>query len=166
VRGTQVPVNPNKGQYAMRGALVGRWTVIPAKTLHDTPQLYVEAGREQFVGCVDRNRDASCQVREPHGTLLASYIYWASFDGSGKLIRGRCVHPVTGGTLSFGGAQGVINMVDTPVGTGVRTTYAGRVVLRTAAQSGAGAGTSRSFGAPVPRAFEPGVAPPSPRRAC
>jgi len=39
------------------------------------------------------------------------------------------VHPVTGGSLAFEGSQGVINMLDTPAGYGVRTTYRGRVVL-------------------------------------
>ena len=129
VRGTQVPVNPDKGTYVMRGDLVGRWTVIPAKVLDDTPQLYVEAGREQFVGCLDRNHDEVCQDTEPHGVLRSSYSSWASFAGNGQLVRGRWVHPVTGGTLAFEGSRGVINMLDTPAGYGVRTTYRGRVVL-------------------------------------
>ena len=129
VKGTQLPVNPDKGTYAMRGDLVGRWTVIPAKVLNDTPQLYVEAGREQFVGCLDRNHDQVCQVSEPHGVLRSSYIYWASFADNGRLIRGRWVHPITGGTLGFEGSRGVINMLATPAGYGVRTTYRGRVVL-------------------------------------
>ena len=129
VQGTQLPVNPNKGTYAMRGDLRGRWTVIPSKILHDTPQLYVEAGREQFVGCLDRNHDEVCQVTEPHGVLRSSYIYWASFAGNGQLIRGRWVHPVTGGTLAFEGSRGVIEMLAAPAGYGVRTTYRGRVVL-------------------------------------
>ena len=129
VRGTQVPINPNKGTYAMRGDLVGRWRVIPVKVLHDTPQLYVEAGREQFVGCLDRNHDEVCQDREPRGVLRSTYIYWSSFADDGKLVRGRWVHPVTGGTRAFEGARGAINMLDTPVGYGVRTTYRGRVVL-------------------------------------
>jgi hypothetical protein len=129
VRGTQLPVNPDKGTYTMRGDLVGRWTVTPAKVLHDTPALYVEAGQEQFVGCLDRNHDEVCQVTEPHGVLRSSYIYWASFTGNGQLVRGRWVHPVTGGTAAFESARGVINMVATPVGYSVRTTYSGRVVL-------------------------------------
>ena len=129
VRGTQVPVDPDKGTYAMRGDLVGRWRVVPAKVLHDTPQLYVEAGREQFVGCLDRNHDEVCQDREPRGALRSTYIYWSSFAHDGKLVRGRWVHPVTGGTRAFAGARGAINMLGTPVGYGVRTTYRGRVVL-------------------------------------
>jgi len=129
VRGTRVPVDADKGTYAMRGDLVGRWTVIPAKVLDDTPQLYVEAGREQFVGCLDRNHDEVCSDTEPHGVLRSSYIYWSSFAGDGTLIRGRWVHPVTGGTLAFEGTRGLIAMTDTPVGYGVRTTYRGRIVL-------------------------------------
>ena len=129
VRGTRVPVNPDKGTYAMRGDLVGRWRVIPAKVLHDTPQLYVEAGREQFVGCLDRNHDEVCQDREPRGVLRSTYIYWSSFAHDGKLVRGRWLHPVTGGTRAFERARGALTMLDTPVGYGVRTTYRGRVLL-------------------------------------
>jgi hypothetical protein len=59
-----------------------------------------------------------------------AYLYWASFDSDGNLLRGQCVHPVTGGDGSFTGARGVLRMVDRPVGGGeVRTTYRGRVVL-------------------------------------
>jgi len=61
--------------------------------------------------------------------LRSSYIYWASFAGTGQLVRGRWVHPITGGTLGFEGSRGVINMLATPAGYGVRTTYRGRVVL-------------------------------------
>jgi len=66
---------------------------------------------------------------EPHGVLRASYIYWSSFADNGQLVRGRWVHPVTGGSLAFAGARGLISMLDAQVGYGVRTTYHGRVVL-------------------------------------
>ena len=165
VRGTQVPVNPDKGTYAMRGDLLGRWTVIPAKTLHDTPTLYVESGLERFAGCLDRNHDKACQATEPHGVLRAAYIYWASFDGNGLLIRGQCVHPVTGGTLAFGGARGVVTMHDTPVGNAVRTTYRGRVVLRSAPPP-ATSTAPKPFDRGVAPTFDSGVTPTSTRRAC
>ena len=82
-----------------------------------------------------RNHDEVCQVTEPHGVLSSTYIYWSSFAGDGKLVRGRWVHPVTGGTLAFDGARGVIDMLDTPVDYSVRTTYDGRVVLPSTPQA-------------------------------
>ncbi len=157
VRGTQVPINADKGIYETRGDLVGRWTFIPKKTLHDTPRLFVESGVERFNGCLDRNHDKTCAAREPHGVLRSAYLYWASFDGNRKLVRGQCVHPVTGGTRDFTSARGLLHMVDTPVGDAVRTTYRGRVVL-TAAVAPATGQAPQTFGSAA------GSAPT--RRAC
>jgi hypothetical protein len=157
VRGTQVPIDADKGIYATRGDLVGRWTFIPKKTLHQTPQLFVESGVERFNGCLDRNHDKTCATREPHGVLRSAYLYWASFDGHGKLLRGQCVHPVTGGTRDFANARGLLQMFDTPVGDAVRTTYRGRLVLRTALAPASGQ---------APRAFDPTAGSAPTRHAC
>jgi hypothetical protein len=129
VRGQQVLVDAQTFRYEMRGDLVGRWTMVPAPALHDMPTLYVEAGTEYFVGCIDRNHNGRCGRREPGGRLTTAYLYWASFDANKALLRGQCVHPVTGGTKDFRGARGVITMVDRPVGDEVRTTYRGDLVL-------------------------------------
>jgi hypothetical protein len=137
VSGRQIPVDVAKGMYTMRGSLIGDWLYIPKKVLHDDPTLYVEAGVEVFNGCIDRRpKDGKCTGRDYRGELHLAFLYWASFDPSGDLIQGRCVHPITGGKGAFAGARGVLTMVDTPVGDEVRTTYRGRVMLNAVPSEG------------------------------
>jgi hypothetical protein len=130
VRGTQVPINVDRGTYEMRGDLVGTWFILTTKVLHSSPTLFVSAGKERFRGCLDADGDGRCRRSEPSGVMRFGYLYWASFDRQGDLIRGQCVHAVTGGSGEFRGARGVIRMFDRPVAGGeVRTTYRGRLVL-------------------------------------
>jgi hypothetical protein len=130
VAGRQIPIDLDNGLYEMRGSLVGDWRYIPTKVLHDTATLYAEAGVEVFDGCIDRRpRDGKCTGRDYRGELHLAFLYWASFDLDGDLIRGQCVHPVTGGKGAFAGARGRLDMVDRPVGDEVRTTYRGRIEL-------------------------------------
>jgi hypothetical protein len=130
VAGRQIPVDLDTGLYTMRGSLLGDWRYIPKKVLHSKPTLYAEAGVEVFNGCIDlRPRDAKCTRHDYRGELHLAFLYWASYDLNGNLIRGRCVHPVTGGKGAFAGARGLLRMADTPVGDQVRTTYRGRIVL-------------------------------------
>jgi len=130
VAGRQIPVDLDNGMYKMRGSLVGDWKYIPKEVLHNAPTLYAEAGVEVFNGCIDRRpRDGKCTRRDYRGELHLAFLYWASFDLSGDLIRGQCVHPITGGRGAFAGARGLLNMVDRPVGDKVKTTYRGRIVL-------------------------------------
>jgi hypothetical protein len=130
VRGTQVPVNPDNGRYELRGDLVGKWLVVSGKILHNSSTLFIVSGKERFKGCLDRDRDTRCEGGEPSGAMRFAYLYWASFDSEGTLIRGKCVHPVTGGNGAFAGTRGVLRMYDRPVAGGeVRTTYRGRLVL-------------------------------------
>ncbi|HEY5820498.1 MAG TPA: hypothetical protein VIT20_00890 [Propionibacteriaceae bacterium] len=127
VRGRQIPVNPPL-EYTMRGGLIGDWTITPVTVLHNVDTLYVESGTELFSGCLDRNKSRSCDPKEPAGELTFSYLYWASFNAGG-LIKGQCVHPVTGGNGSFTGARGLLTMYDRPVGDEVRTRYEGEIIL-------------------------------------
>ena len=157
LRGTQVPINADMCIYGLRGNLVGRWTFIPKKTLPHTPRLFVEPGVERFNGCLARNHDKKCAAREPHGVLRAAYLYSASFDGHGNLVRGQCVHPVTGGTRDFASARGVLHMFDTPVGDAVRPTYRGRVVPRAARAPASGQ---------APQTFDSAAGSAPSRRAC
>jgi hypothetical protein len=159
VRGTQVPVNPANGRYEMRGDLVGEWLVVSGKILHDSSTLLVVSGKERFKGCLDRDGDARCEGGEPSGAMRFAYLYWASFDSGGNLIRGKCVHPVTRGSGAFTGARGVLRMYDRPVAGGeVRTTYRGRLVLP-------GRGRKTSPAPPTPDASA--TRPLAPRRpAC
>jgi hypothetical protein len=129
VTGQQIPVDMDKDQYVMRGGLVGTWRYRPRTVLHDADTMYAEAGVEVFNGCIDRSRNGRCDGRDPRGELHLAFLYWASFDPEGNLIRGQCVHPITGGRAAFAGARGRLDMVDRPVGAEVRTTYRGHLVL-------------------------------------
>lgn len=130
VRGEQIPVDITTGRYVMRGDLVGDWLYVPrTPPLHTSDTLYVEAGTEVFRGCIDRNGNGKCGRRDYRGELNLTFLYWASFDLKGNLIKGQCVHPVTGGSGAFRGARGLLNMVDIPVGKEVKTTYQGEIVL-------------------------------------
>jgi hypothetical protein len=104
VRGRQIPVDVASGTYRMRGDLVGRWLYVPqGPPRHDSDTLYAEAGTEVFNGCIDRNRNGKCGPRDYRGEMHVAFIYWASFDLDGNLIKGRCVHPTTGGRGAFTG---------------------------------------------------------------
>ncbi len=133
VFGQQIPVDIDNGLYEMRGSLIGDWHYIPREVLHndpDRPTLYVESGVEVFAGCIDRRpRDGECTDRDSQGELHFAFLYWASFDLSGDLIKGQCVHPITGGRGDFAGARGLLRMVDRPAGDEVKTTYRGRIEL-------------------------------------
>jgi hypothetical protein len=133
VAGRQIPVDIDNGLYEMRGSLIGDWHYIPKEVLHNDPEkptLYVEAGVEVFNGCIDRRpRDGKCTGRDYSGELHLAFLYWASYDPSGNLIKGQCVHPITGGKGAFAGARGLLNMVDRPVRDQVRTTYRGQIEL-------------------------------------
>lgn len=130
VRGQQIPVDVAAGKYVMQGDLVGDWLYIPrTPPLHSSDTLYVEAGTEVFTGCIDRNRNGRCGPHDTRGELRLAFIYWASYDLDGNLIKGQCVHPVTGGRGAFVGARGRLDMVDRPVGDQVKTTYRGTIIL-------------------------------------
>jgi len=130
VAGRQIPVDLANGLYEMRGSLIGDWQYIPREVLHNKPTLYAEAGVEVFNGCIDRRpRDGRCTGRDYRGELHLTFLYWASFDLDGNLVKGQCVHPVTGGRGAFAGARGLLTMVDRPVGEQVKTTYRGRIEL-------------------------------------
>jgi hypothetical protein len=137
VAGRQIPVDLANGLYEMRGSLVGDWRYIPKEVLHNTPTLYAEAGVEVFSGCIDlRPRDAKCTRSDDRGELHLAFLYWASFDNGGNLIKGQCVHPITGGKGVFAGARGVLRMVDTPVDDQVKTSYRGNIRLNAVPREG------------------------------
>lgn len=148
VRGEQIPVDAANGRYVMRGDLVGDWLYVPrTPPLHTSDTLYVEAGTEVFQGCIDRNRDGRCGRRDHRGELHLAFLYWASYDLDGDLVRGQCVHPVTGGSGAFTGARGLLTMVDTPRGEEVRTTYRGTIELGAVPSEGAAPAVPTGTGA-------------------
>ena len=127
VSGKQIAVNEDQGTYVMRGGLVGDWTITGFTELATSP-IYKAKGTELFSGCIDVRRDGSCKG-DPSGKLRFTFKYWAQFDGTGALVWGSCVHPITGGTGAFANATGVLAMVDTPTAQGVSTSYIGHVTL-------------------------------------
>lgn len=98
--------------------------------IRDAP-VFKAKGRERFNGCIDSDRDRSCNG-EVTGRLFFKFRYWARFgDGDQQLELGTCAHRVTGGTDGFAGATGFLMMVDTPNGSpvGFKTHYEGEINL-------------------------------------
>jgi hypothetical protein len=131
LKGRQIVVNEQKGQYQVDGSLVGSWSVTALKINHTgVDGSFVGSGKELFRGCLDADRSGTCQTGEPTGTLRFSFVYWAKYKpGTTTLVRGQCVHPVIGGTGAFAKATGVIHMKDVPTPSGVRTTYTGTLAV-------------------------------------
>ena len=137
VRGRQFPVDAEQGRYSMRGDLIGRWTVRSAPgsagySIPETPWTRVQTGQERFVGCLDRNYSQRCDPGEPSGALGFDYALWKQYDPDlGWLIKGKCLHSITGGSGDFTGARGVLLMYRGPVGPGevVNSMYKGEIAL-------------------------------------
>ena len=121
VSGKQIPVDEAAGTYKMRGGLVGSWTITSFKEIATSP-LYHARGTEKFKGCIDRRRDRSCKG-DPAGTLSFTFDYWALFASadSESVVWGACWHPIVSGSGDFAGAEGVMQMLDTPVGGSLKT---------------------------------------------
>ena len=130
VSGKQITVDADAGISKMRGGLIGDWRITSFEELGTSP-FYHARGTELFNGCVDRRRDRSCKG-DPSGTLELTIEYWALFASPdpASLVWGACFHPVVSGTGDFAGAQGVIQMLDTPTRSGVRTDYIGNLTLK------------------------------------
>lgn len=128
--GTQKVIDEEAGTYKMRGSLLGSWAVTSFKKVPD-PIYYHGRGTELFEGCLDRARDRSCK-RDPSGSLSFTFDYWALFasEDPDSLVWGACWHPIVEGTGDFAGAKGVVMMVDTPTGKGVKTRYIGNLTLK------------------------------------
>jgi hypothetical protein len=140
ISGTQPIVDEKKGEYLLRGSLVGKFNNTAFKLHYAGPDgQVVGSGKEIFIGCHDTDRSGVCDAGEPSGTLRFSFIFWATYNPKTQaLIKGQCVHPVIAGTGDFAKAKGVIHMRDRPTKTGQLTTYkgtleyAGAVASRTA----------------------------------
>ncbi len=122
VAGVQVPgANPpactdSSAPFTMTGDLVGCWygdifTKKETVTASGTA-LFIFVGTEHFTGCLDADGDGRCNG-DPTGTLDFTYTFTAQFDAAtGSEIRGRCHHPIVGGSGDFAGATGVLNFKD------------------------------------------------------
>lgn len=135
VRGRQFPVDTKQGKHSMLGDLIGSWTVRSAPgsagyAIPETPWTRVQTGQERFVGCLDRNYSRRCDTGEPSGALGFNYALWMQYDPDlGWMVKGKCLHLVTGGSGDFTGARGVLLMYPGPAGRGeqVNSIYKGEI---------------------------------------
>ena len=136
VRGELIPIygTPN---YVVRGDLVGTWLYNgQPEPLHEAPTLYAEAGTEIFNGCIDLDRSGRCGRGDYRGQMHTVFLYWASLNSQGDLLKGQCVHPITGGRGAFVGSRGQLHRIDTLVSSGVKTTYTGEILLNAVPSEG------------------------------
>jgi hypothetical protein len=130
VSGTQTEVNEAKGKFLMHGSLVGPWQITSFTPVYFSPTQFAASGTELFSGCLDSNRNGTCEAGEARGTLRFSAKFWGELSPTTKEeVRGGCFHLITGGTGDFAKAKGVISMIDTPAGNTVKTTYRGELQL-------------------------------------
>lgn len=132
VRGRFVPID-DQGTYRVTGDLKGTWYTLTADTYYQSDAMIIQEGLERFEGCLDLNGDRRCDRRGHFGT---DYIYWATFNpGTGRLIKGECIHPITAGNAGFARMRGFLNVRDKPAGRdGVVSSYEGELVLNAVAE--------------------------------
>jgi hypothetical protein len=112
----------------MAGGLVGCWYTDIFDVVRSDPNGGILAvGTEHFIGCVDADRNRTCNARDPRGTLAFVYAFEGRFDKSGNELRGQCQHPILSGTRDFAGARGQLNFKD-DVTTGTAA-YRGHITL-------------------------------------
>ncbi len=157
VRGRQFPVDAEQGRYSMLGDLIGRWTVRSAPgsagySIPEAPWTRVQTGQEWFVGCLDRNYSQRCDTDEPSGALSFNYALWMQYDPDFDwMVKGKCLHLVTGGSGDFTGTRGVLLMYPGPAGRGeqVNSIYKGEIVLNAIPNERALQNDTEPAGSPV-----------------
>jgi hypothetical protein len=127
VSGKQVPTGFDK--YEMTGGLLGKWKITEFKTIKEGGRVFKAKGKEKFNGCLDADRDNSCDG-DVTGQLYFKFTYWGSFGDDGFINLGTCAHRVYDGKEGFAGASGFLMMVDTPApgsDDGFKTHYEGDI---------------------------------------
>jgi hypothetical protein len=114
---------------AMAGSLIGCWYTDTLNPVYSTPDgVFVATGAENFVGCLDLNRNGRCGHRDPTGSLALTYTFEGQFDPvTGNEIAGHCEHKIVSGTGDFAGATGWINFHD--IVTNGTSSYRGYITL-------------------------------------
>jgi hypothetical protein len=105
--------------FTMTGGLVGCWyednvAITKDQTTTSGIELVHFSGTEHFTGCLDLDGNGTC-TGDPTGTLLFTFTFTGQYVPGTDLsleIRGRCHHPIVGGTGDFAGATGVLNFKD------------------------------------------------------
>jgi hypothetical protein len=115
--GTAPACGDPSASFTMTGGLVGCWySDTGTFTVHTTASgtaLIHAAGTEHFTGCLDVDRDGQCTARDLSGSLYFTYTFTGQYDvATGNEIRGRCHHPIVGGTGDFADATGVMDFKD------------------------------------------------------
>jgi hypothetical protein len=132
VSGQLVPQDAAGSTYKLSGELIGTWKFPAVDIVYYQSDTRIFArGAESFKGCVNLNGDNDCDKSEPSGTWQGEYMYWASYDRSGRLEEGGCTHMLTGGTKAFIGVRGLFHMTDVYATTPAGSTafYQGEVIL-------------------------------------
>jgi len=120
--GTPVPGFPDYAGLELTGDLEGCWYTA-VESIKTTPSgVYLETGREMFVGSVNGG---------PEGTFTTTYHFEAKFDNAtGAELKGRCQHKIAAGsgTGGFEGATGRVDFKDI-IGDPVTYVYRGHIKL-------------------------------------
>jgi hypothetical protein len=112
----------------MAGSLIGCWYTDTLSPVQSSPNGAILAiGTEHFVGCLDADRDRTCNGRDPRGALALIYAFEGRFDQQGHELSGGCQHPIMSGTGAFAGARGRIDFKDN-VRTGT-SSYRGQLTM-------------------------------------
>ena len=106
----------------MEGSLDGCWYTHIDSARTTPGGVYLESGRELFVGRVNGG---------PTGTFTTTYKFEAKLDDTGAEIRGRCQHPIVEGSGRGGlaGATGRVNFKDI-IGDPITYVYRGHISIR------------------------------------
>ena len=124
--GTDCPAAPapydDYPTLVLSGSLEGCWYT-DVQTARTTPSgVYLESGRELFVGRLDGGAV---------GSFTTMYKFEAKYDPSGAEVKGRCQHPLVAGsgTGGFAGATGRVDFKDI-IGDPITYVYRGHIRLR------------------------------------
>lgn len=106
----------------MQGSLEGCWYTHIEQAKTRNGNVYLEQGRELFVGRLNGG---------PEGSFTTTYRFEAKLAADGTEVRGRCQHPLVrgSGTGGFAGATGRLNFKDI-IGDEITYVYRGHISLR------------------------------------
>jgi hypothetical protein len=108
VKGQLLPVDGSPGLYRVSGGLIGIYRLRSESVINEwtdrTAQISYLEGIESIKGCVDENRNESCDAGEPSGELRLNFNRVATFDSaSGRLMEGRGFHRASNSSGRFSG---------------------------------------------------------------
>jgi len=105
----------------MQGSLEGCWYTHIEQARTTNGNVYLEQGRELFVGSLDGG---------PEGSFTTTYRFEAKLAADGTEVRGRCQHPIVrgSGTGGFAGATGRLDFKDI-IGEEITYVYRGHISL-------------------------------------